>query len=506
MANAATPVSPLESARLSLADQSHLTTSAKVNKSSAVAITDSVKRKTREKPTVVKEKRPLEEIQRAAGLGPRLPLWQYPKGVFFILAHQFFERFTQAGLRIILTIYLMSVYNIQDEGARILFHVFVVLLYIFPVLGAIAENYSTRLRIIVILSAVYIIGIIPPMFTSLRPSILSGVFDSFSFIVISLAVGGTRPCVFAFAGSQFPANMVAERKCYATIFYSTFTAGALFSYLITPMMRTTRTCGVSEGDCFAACYWLLFASLFIATVLLYAGIPFYNVNAVAVNNSNAAINCIKFAICHRIKNPWSNWSISAKGTFPDNLIRDVRRLTRITCLFACSIPFFTLYDQLGSTWLLQGRLMDRRFCGILIQPGQMAVLNPLCILIFAPVFDNYLYPKFRSRDMLVKPLRRMAWGGNFLVLCYICAAILQSFIDRSLVEPPSEKGKYLWTFINVAPCRAQLLSGNVFTDKNKAQLISLDALCKVRFSKLSHFESSLFNEYLTGYHMFGTIR
>ena len=45
----------------------------------------------------------------------------------------------------------------------------------------------------------------------------------------------------------------------------------------------------------------------------------------------------------------------ARGTHPDEAVDGVRAVLRILVLFALVTPFWSLFDQKASTWVLQGR-------------------------------------------------------------------------------------------------------------------------------------------------------
>ena len=54
--------------------------------------------------------------------------------------------------------------------------------------------------------------------------------------------------------------------------------------------------------------------------------------------------------------------------------------------------FWALYDQQGSSWVLQAIGMDANVWGWEILPDQMGVLNACLILFFIPIFQSLVYP------------------------------------------------------------------------------------------------------------------
>lgn len=89
--------------------------------------------------------------------------------------------------------------------ASLLYHAFVCLAYISPLIGSVAaDNYFGRFRVILWVSVFYVaghallsIGAIPYLGSGLR-----SVMDFGGLAVIALATGGIKPCVSAFAADQ----------------------------------------------------------------------------------------------------------------------------------------------------------------------------------------------------------------------------------------------------------------------------------------------------------------
>ena len=71
--------------------------------------------------------------------------------------------------------------------------------------------------------------------------------------------------------------------------------------------------------------------------------------------------------------------------------------------------FRSLFDQTGSSWVLQAGRLDRHFAGIEWLPSQVQAVNPLLVLAFIPLFSYVVWPAIeRFRPM--PPLSRIALG------------------------------------------------------------------------------------------------
>ncbi len=62
------------------------------------------------------------------------------------------------------------------------------------------------------------------------------------------------------------------------------------------------------------------------------------------------------------------------------------------------LPFFwALFDQMNTTWITQMKKLDNDFTlfgyAITVLPSQLQSFNPIYIVVLAPLFSKYLYPR-----------------------------------------------------------------------------------------------------------------
>jgi POT family proton-dependent oligopeptide transporter len=103
---------------------------------------------------------------------------------------------------------------------------------------------------------------------------------------------------------------------------------------------------------------------------------------------------------------------------------------RVLILFALITPFWSLFDQKASTWILQARLMRAPSW---LDPAQMQALNPALVLILIPFNNLTLYPWLRRRGWDPTALRRMTCGIALTGASWIVVAIMQLVIDGGAV-------------------------------------------------------------------------
>src|SRR6185436_5143846 len=96
-----------------------------------------------------------------------------------------------------------------------------------------------------------------------------------------------------------------------------------------------------------------------------------------------------------------------RNRHPAEAIEGVRSVLRVLVLFALVTPFWSLFDQKASTWVLQADAMTKPSW---FQSSQMQALNPALVMILIPFNNLVLYPFLRRRGYEMTALRRMTMG------------------------------------------------------------------------------------------------
>jgi POT family proton-dependent oligopeptide transporter len=108
-------------------------------------------------------------------------------------------------------------------------------------------------------------------------------------------------------------------------------------------------------------------------------------------------------------------------------------LAIMSVFFLVSI-FWALFDQHGSSWIIQGKKMDLLlvlpFVGQQkVDPQQVAALNPLLVMVLIPFVNYVLYPGVEKLGVKATPLRRMTAGMLVAGLAFVAVALIQQRID-----------------------------------------------------------------------------
>ncbi|BFZ22151.1 hypothetical protein BsWGS_25190 [Bradybaena similaris] len=358
---------------------------------------------------------------------------KYPKSVFLILGTEFCERFNYYGMKTILVIYLTEWLDLAYHRAVALFHMFSMLAYFSPLLGAIiADGYLGRFRTIFYISIVYAIGTLVIALTALPPPELYG--PVIGLLLVSLGTGGIKPCVTAFGGDQFSSHQENERMAFFSAFYFMINLGSMLSTFLTPILR----------------------------VIFVSGRKYYKQVPPTGNLFGSVVRCVGHGLRMRItlgkyNGKDSHWLNYSEGKFEEHFVEDVKALLKVLWLFLPLPLFWALYDQQGSRWTLQAVEMNGNVGSLgRMKPDQLQVINPLLILLLIPIFEHLVYPGLRKLHIPNRPLQRMCVGMALCAAAFVVAGFVQLKIDY-LKEPPLQDESGM-TFINTVNCSVRIQS------------------------------------------------
>jgi POT family proton-dependent oligopeptide transporter len=374
-----------------------------------------------------------------------------PRQIRYIIGNEGCERFSFYGMRNILTVFLVSSLLMylpegeREHGAKDVFHTFVIGVYFFPLLGGwLADRFFGKYNTIFWLSLVYCAGhACLATFESNRAGFYAGLG------LIALGSGGIKPCVAAFVGDQFDQTNKHRAKVVFDSFYWIINFGSFFASLLMPIFLRSYGARIAFG--------IPGALMFIATVIFWIGrkqyvmVPpvrtnphsFLNVCRTAIVSGTGgrvlAIAGVAAAIASFLLMPKFGFVISAClalvavitfGGFGVWLqleaVRGVRAVLRVLVLFALVTPFWSLFDQKASTWVLQANAMTKPEW---FQASQMQALNPALVMLLIPFNNLALYPVLRRFGYEMTALRRMTAGIAFSGLSWIVVGAMQLVLD-----------------------------------------------------------------------------
>lgn len=404
---------------------------------------------------------------------------KFPPQIPFIIGNEACERFSFYGMRNILRPFLaasllMYLPLAERQGAaKDVFHTFLMGVYFFPLLGGwISDRFAGKYKTIYGFSLLYCLG---HGFLSVFESSKTGFYLGLFFI--ALGSGGIKPLVSSFVGDQFDNKNSAQAKTVFAIFYWSINLGSLFaSMFMKPLLNW-------KGPTIA--FAVPGILMFIATALFIAGRKRYVITAPAGRNPHSFLRVVFSALFAKPTLPqaqvgrapksmtrrplayavlalgvagigasiYLGYKVEdaaigivlaivmimasvaiaasltleqARGHHPNEIIDGVRSVLRLLVVFALVSPFWSLFDQKATVWVVQSGVMEMPSW---LDKDQTQMINPAMVLIIIPFNTWVLFPFLQRRGVNLAPLRKMAAGILFASLAWITVGVLQLLID-----------------------------------------------------------------------------
>ena len=324
-----------------------------------------------------------------------VPSSKLPSGIPFIVGNEAAERFSYYGMRAILVVF-MTQYMLASTGtadlmseaeAKSYYHLFSSAVYFFPVLGAIiADAFWGKYRTILILSSLYCLGHFCLAIDDTRMGLLLGL------CFIALGSGGIKPCVSAHVGDQFGKTNAHLLGKIFSWFYFSINLGAFASSLLTPWLLATH------GPSWA--FGVPGFFMFIATLLFWMGRRRF------VHIPPGGLAFLKETFSRE-----GMWS-----------------LLKLFIIYMFVAVFWSLFDQTGSSWVLQAEKMNRLLFGVEWLSSQVQALNPILVMLFIPFFSYGVYPLI-NKFFNLTPLRKISIGFFMAVPAFVIPAWIENQIE-----------------------------------------------------------------------------
>ncbi|MGR8934519.1 MAG: POT family MFS transporter [Gammaproteobacteria bacterium] len=321
-----------------------------------------------------------------------------PPGIPFIIANEAAERFSYFGMRAILVVF-MTQYLLNDAGqlavmsnleAQGYFHLFISAVYFMPLFGALlSDGLLGKYRTIIYLSLFYCAGHFTLALDDTRSGLLLGL------CLIALGAGGIKPCVTAHVGDQFgTSNRYLMGKVFGW-FYFAINLGAFGAMLLMPWLLDRYGSRAAFGTPGVL--------MLLATLCFWAGRYRF------VHIPPAGLSFV-------------NETLSRTG---------LATLGRLGAVYLFVAMFWALFEQIGSSWVLQAQQMDRMLFGVELLPSQVQAANPLLIMLLSPLFAYYVYP-WLNRIVPLTALRKITIGMFLTAAAFALPACIQMQLDAGM--------------------------------------------------------------------------
>ncbi|MEO8664286.1 MAG: POT family MFS transporter [Ignavibacteria bacterium] len=323
---------------------------------------------------------------------------KYPKGIPYIIGNELAERFSYYGMRAILVVfmtqYLMSQGRpdpMNDNEATTWYHLFTMANYFFPIIGAVVSDVLWgKYKTIILLSIVYVLGHLALAIDESRLGL------SIGLTLIAIGAGGIKPCVSAHVGDQFEEKNKALIEKIFGYFYFSINLGAAISTLLIPVLLEKYGPHVAFG--------VPGLLMLMATIVFWMGRKIF------------------------IAIPPVGWQSYKKEIFSP---QGKKAIFNLSIMYIFIAIFWSLFDQTGSSWVLQSEKMDRfvdlGFVKFELLASQIQAINPLLIMVFIPLFTYVMYPLV-SKFFPLTSLRKITIGMLLAGFSFVVLALAETSI------------------------------------------------------------------------------
>ncbi|KAL6867534.1 hypothetical protein ACP4OV_015558 [Aristida adscensionis] len=353
-----------------------------------------------------------------------------------------------------------------------------------PLLGAfIADSYLGKYWSGLIFCTIFIIGMVMLVVSAALPVIFAGphvwhawtdtvsshyIMFFVGLYMVAIGYGGQNPCVISFGADQFDDTDEEERTQKSSFFnwhYFMQNAASLIAGTIIVWVQDHE--GWLWGFSISALFLVLGVSAFLLGSTVYrfqkpGGSPIARICQVivaATHNFNKDLPCDR-SLLYEISGQGSTIEGSRKLKHTTGLeffdkaaiitssdvedvalpntwrwkictvtqVEEFKILIRMLPIWATTILFSTVLEQMFSTFVEQGMLMDKHIGSFEIPPASFQSIDVIAVLVLVPVYERILVPVFRKFTGMangITMLQRLGIGLSLSMLSMVSAALVE---------------------------------------------------------------------------------
>ncbi|KAL6867541.1 hypothetical protein ACP4OV_015565 [Aristida adscensionis] len=393
----------------------------------------------------------------------------------YILVTECFEELAYYGIQFNLVTFLKTVLRESNVTAARNYTNWQGTCYVAPLIGAIiADSYLGRYLTTIAFFTVYLAGMAAISISASFPAcagadcLPDGSYQSAVFFLglymMAIGAGGIKPCVSSFGADQFDDSIPVERLKKDSFFNWFF-----FAIYIGSFVAGTIVVWVQDRYGWVIGLWTptLFIALAIASFLLGSssyrvqkpqGSPILRVLQVIVASvrkwkvtvpQDASLLHESPEMVSMADGPKLQHTsvlrfldkaavVSSReelsGSDPWRLctvtqVEELKVIVGMLPIWATGIVYFAVLAQFSSTFLEQGRTMDRHVGAFAIPAASLASFDAVSVIVWVPVYDRVLVPAARrltGDERGLSELQRYGAGLLLSVLVMVAAALVET--------------------------------------------------------------------------------
>ncbi|MCM1264937.1 MAG: peptide MFS transporter [Candidatus Gastranaerophilales bacterium] len=324
----------------------------------------------------------------------------HPRGLYLLFFVEMWERFSYYGMRALLVLYMIQHLMFTTEKAGNIYGLYTGFVYLTPILGGyLADRYIGQRKSITTGALFMCIGLF------MLASQQACMFLPALFVMV-IANGFFKSNISSVLGMLYGKNNNKKDSAF-TIFYMGINIGAFLSPLVcgTLALRYGFGAGFASagiGMLIGVIIYKLFENKYLGNCGLYP------IKKVSIDNTNK----------------------ETKLT-----IREKNRIIALFVLMIFTIVFWTCYEQAGcSLTLFAEYATNRNIMGHVIPAGYFQSLNPLYIIILAPMMSMF-WEFLQLKRLEPTSVEKFTLALGLISVAYVIMAIAGDISTVSKVSP-----------------------------------------------------------------------
>jgi len=319
----------------------------------------------------------------------------HPPGLYLLFFTEMWERFSYYGMRAILILYLTKAYiqgglAIDPTQASLLYGYFTGLVYFTPLIGGwLADKFIGQRNAITIGGIVMMLG----QFTLFAVNTHAGMYAGLFLLIIGN--GFFKPNISTLVGGLYPQGDDRRDSAFS-IFYMGINIGALIAPLIIGLL-TDKLFASKDAAGNIVAYGYRYGFLAAGIGMLIGQILFNTFAKKYLGNlglkpGHKSLDTLKDTVALEEPNPsvLEGVKVPAQSTEVVDKKVETQRIAVIFIFFAFAIFFFAGFEQAGSSIsLYTDKFIDRHFFGYEIPTSFFQSVNPIFIVVLAPIFAAF---------------------------------------------------------------------------------------------------------------------
>ena len=323
----------------------------------------------------------------------------HPKGLYLLFCVEMWERFSYYGMRALIVLYMVQNLMYSTQKAGNIYGLYTGLVYLTPLIGGyLADRYLGQRKCISTGAILMICGLLLLAFGPKSLFLLS-------LCLMIIANGFFKSNISSLLGLLYENNEEKKDSAY-TIFYMGINLGAFFSPLVCGTLAVKY--GYEYG--FASAGIGMLIGLVFYKIFENKWLGEYGLKPVGVNN------------------------VVVDENDQQNSTQQNSRLGALLVLMLFTVPFWVCFEQAGSSLTLFAQYMtDRNFFNWEIPTGYFQSLNPLFIILLAPLM-SVLWGSLRNKSKEPTSVEKFAIALFLIAVSFVVLAFAGYLSGKGLVS------------------------------------------------------------------------